>query len=248
MQSCLVYTDTLPAWPTSLERKMSPIANLRFGPRYSRGDLAAIERANRILRRNSAIKNSFITGMPAETLFRNHADFTAFTATSEGSLLAGTNQQPWFPAGFFDQVPFRSVSILARGVLSSTSGSNTLILQSRFGTTAGSAFLSGTSVAQTAAISLTASQTNAYWEMRLDLTCNVSGIGSGNSTLSGSGFVFCPAFATPFYYGMAPSSASPQTWTSTFDDSVAQYFNLSGTFNNSSNSITCKYLAGFGWN
>lgn len=252
MQSCFVPTENLPAWPKELPRVFKPMGRLKYGlGAYSRSDLAAIEQAGRKLLREERLRNSATTGTWTECLFRNHADYTAFASSSaEGSLLAGTNQQPVLPALFFDQVAFRTVTFLARGVFSNT-GTPTLIFQCRLGTTAGSTFLSGTSAGVSAAITTGSGVTNKWWELRLDLTCNTSGIGSGNTTLSGAGYVTSPGgFASPFIYALEPTTPDTGTWTLTIDDSVTQYFNLSATWSASSasNTITCKQLIASGLN
>lgn len=193
------------------------------------------------------------TGTWAELLFSNAADHTAVASTaSEASLLAGTNDQPVLYAGFFlnKQGKYRAISILAKGVFSTT-GTPTLIFQARLGTTSGSTYLSGTSVGVTAAITTQSGVTNKYWDLKLDLICNTPGIGTGNTTLSGAGTVYSQSgFASPFSYPLEPTTPDTATWTATIDGSLTQYVNLSVTWSASSasNTITCKQLMVFGWN
>ncbi len=180
-----------------------------------------------------------------DLLFRNTTDFTAFnTSSSEGSILAATVPiQPILPPKFFE-MPGKALRIKASGIISCTS-TPTIIFQARLGTTSGSAYLSGTSVGISTAITMASGITNKKWDLELDLICNTPGIGSGNCTLSCNGNVWSPGgFASPFMYALEPTSPDTATWTATLDMALAQYFNLSATWNanSSSNTITCKAL------
>jgi hypothetical protein len=247
-------TLVLPAWPKSQPRTFKPLANLRYGNEiksYSRSDLAAIMAADGKRRTSESLRNSATTGTWTELLFRNKGDFTAMSTTgSETSFLSGQNQQPTIPALFFDQVPLRAIGILARGILTTTTGTPTFTFQARLGSTIGVSTLSGTSVGVSAAITSTTGVTNVWWEMRLDLVCTVAGQGSGNATLSGAGYVMSPAgFATPFVYPLEPTTPNTATWTATLDDSVTQYLNLSATLQaTGAPALTCKQLLVFGFN
>lgn len=189
----------------------------------------------------------------AELMWVNTADFTAFsTSASEGSIIAGLNEQPTIPALFFYNKPGkgRAVKILARGVLSNT-GTPTIIFQARLSSTVGTATLTGGSVGVSAAITTQSGVTNKWWELGLDLTCYTPGQGSGNCTVSGAGYVSCPGgFASPFIYALEPTTPDTATWTQTLDASVSQYLNLSVTWSASSasNTITCKQLQVWGLN
>ncbi len=197
---------------------------------------------------------SATTGTWTECVWNNRADFAAVnTFTSEQSILgAGPNDQPVFPALFFlgKQGVGRVVTILARGVMGTTS-TPTLIFQFRLGITSGIAFLSGTSIGVSPTITTGSGVSNVYWEARLDLTCYTAGIGTGNTTLSGAGYVMSPkGFASPFFYALEPTTPDTATWTCTIDNSVTQYLNLSATWgsSSSSNTITVKQLIVSGLN
>ena len=240
----------LPQWPKDLPRVFKPIAKLEHDPKihsYDLLDMLALNTAKKLRDRDQQLRCSALTGTLSEMIFANKADFSAFnTSASEGSLLAGTNEQPVLPALFFDgnRAYGRVVTFLARGVLGST-GTPTITFQTRLGTSSGSASLSGTSCGVSAAITTASSITNKFWELRLDLTCYTPGIGSGNTTLSGAGYVSSPGgFASPYIYALEPSTPDTATWTITIDNSVTQYFNLSVTWSasSSSNTITCKQL------
>lgn len=239
-------------WPAGVPRLMTPRAKFHHDIAVS-PDLASLIRARQLADREQRIRNSFITGTVCEQLFVNTADYTAFnTSAAEGSLLSGVNEQPLIPATFFfnKQGRSRCIRIEAEGVLSTTS-TPTIIFQVRLGTTSGASFLSGTSVGVTAAITTASGVTNKWWSLRLDLQCNTTGIGTGNTTLSGSGYVMSPGgFASPFIYPLLPTTPDTATWTSTIDNSLTYYANLSVTWGTSSasNTITCKALRMFGFN
>jgi hypothetical protein len=247
----------LPPWPKDLPRRFRPLATFTGLPKLSAAealDLIAVQRARRLRDQESVIRCGGLTTTWTECTFSNRADYTAVASTNaEASLLAGVNEQPWFPAGYFDQAnrgPGRGISLLARGLLGTT-GTPTIIFQVRLGTTSGSAYLAGTSVGVSAAITTSSGVTNKWWELRLDLICNTTGIGSGNTTLAGAGYVTSPGgFASPFVYALEPTTPDTATWTSTIDNSATQFVNLSVTWSASSasNTITLKQLLCLGLN
>lgn len=244
---------SVPNWPRTLPRRWSPRADLlntradRMAP-TDRANLFAASEAMRLLRREPECTG--LTNTYQEAFFVNSGDYTAVSNTAaEASLLTGINTQPIIPANWWlnQGSAFRTVGILARGVLSTTS-TPTLIFQVRFGATAGSSYLGGTSVGVSAAITTAAGVTNKWWELQLEITCRVPGIGTGNATLIGSGRVTSPGgFASPFIYPLEPTTPDTATWTSTVDNAVSQYVNLSVTWSaaSASNSIQCKQLFGY---
>lgn len=186
---------------------------------------------------------SATTGTWSELMFANSADYTAFnTSNAEGSLLAGgNNEQPVIPALYFfnKQGRQRTIRLTAQGVCGST-GTPTMTWQLRLGTTSGSAYLSGASIGVSAAITMASSVTNKFWYLQMIWTLYTGGIGTGNATLSGAGYVMSPGgFASPFAYAMEPTTPDTATWTQVFDGSLTQYVNLSATFGTSSSSNTC---------
>jgi hypothetical protein len=247
----------LPPWPRSIPRVFRPIATIRLDT----GSLSPRKALDRLYERYAAerayqqsrIQCSGLTGQWTERIFANRADFTAFAnSAAEGSLLSGLNVQPVLPALFFDgnRGFGRGTSFLARGVMSNTS-TPTIIFQTRLGTTSGSSFLSGASCGVSPTITTASTISNKLWELRLDLTCYTPGIGAGNCTLSGVGYVqSAGAFASPFWYALEPTTPDTATWTIAIDDSVTQYFNLSVTWSaaSASNTIICKQLYCDGWN
>lgn len=247
--------NQLITWPKEYPRVMKPWGQIRHQPipRHEVGDFLALQRAREIERAMEGIRCSGTTGTWGELMFVNTADYSAFnTSASEGSLLAGVNEQPVVPALYFfnKQGRHRGLTLRASGVLGTTS-TPTIIFQVRFGTTSGSAYLSGTSAGVTAAITTASGVSNKWWELQLDLQCNTGGIGTGNTTMSGAGYVTSPSgFATPFIYPLEPTTPDTATWTFVTDNSLTYYINLSVTWSASSpsNTITCKKLWMFGWN
>ena len=175
-------------------------------------------------------------------LFQSVADHTAHASSaSEGSLLAGTNLQPVLPAFFWGtQDRGKSLHVRAAGVFSTT-GTPTLTFQLRLGPTAGSAYLSGTSIGVSAAITTSSGVTNKPWFLEYHVVGRTPGIGTTNATLSGYGLIWSGGgFASPFFYHF-PDGA---TWTYTLDGGLTQYFQISCTWSASSasNTITLKDL------
>ena len=247
--------NLLPSWPESLPRVLRPLATIET-PRMSplkEAEFAYREVARRERLRQQQHRCSGTTGTWTECMWINSADYSAFaSSSSEGSLLAGVNDQPYLnPPLLLNRLgKGRAFSLFAKGVFSTTS-TPTIIFQLRLGTTSGSAYLSGTSIGVTAAITTQSGVTNKYWDLRFDFGVYTPGIGSTNCTLSGAGFVASPGgFASPFIYALEPTTPDTATWTSTIDGSLTQYLNLSVTWSasSSSNTITAKQLALLGLN
>lgn len=241
----------VPSWPRELPRQFKHRAGLsrRFLVSQAIDGLAMQDARRRLLERESS---GGLTQTWSELIFGNRADYTALASfTAEASLLGGVAEQPWLPAGYFDGLKGfgRTISLFASGVVSSTA-TPSYTFQVRMGTTSGSATLSGSSVGVTAAIVTGSGISNRYWNLRLDLTCYTPGIGTGNCTLSGAGFVFSAGFASPFTYAIEPTTPDTATWTQTLDASLTQYINLSvtSTASSASNTIQCKQLLLVGWN
>lgn len=189
----------------------------------------------------------------ADCFFAGTGDFTALSSfTSEASLLAGTKRQPIVPAGFLanPDAAARILTFRAMGVLSCT-GTPTYTFTCRLGTTAGDSSLTGTAVGVSAAITCASGITNKWWELVLTLVCRTPGIGSGNVTVAGAGYVNSPGgFASPFTYPLEPTTPDTATWTATLQGEVANYFNLSVacSVSSASNTITCKHLEAWSGN
>jgi hypothetical protein len=227
----------------------------RFDPgtALNRVDREAIAHARRLRAMLNDERLGGTTTQWAETLFVNKQDYSAFNnSSSEGSLLAGYNQQPVIPAFYFDMQKGerRTLMMKAMGVLSTTS-TPTIIFQVRLGTTLGSSYLSGASIGVSTTITTASGVSSQAWTLDLLLTCYTPGIGSGNCTISGAGEVRSSAgFGSPFFYPLEPTTPATATWTQTFDASATQYINLSATWGTQSvsNTITCKNLLLLGLN
>jgi hypothetical protein len=181
------------------------------------------------------------SGVFSELGFFETADFTALgTFTSEASLLGGQNRQGVVPRNYFDRVG-AAVLIEAEGIVSST-GTPTFLFTNRLGTVLGSADLTGAAVGVSAAIVTGSGISNAYWYLRLLLSCRTPGQGAGNTTLNCAGFVQSGGFAAPYTYALHPTTPPTATWTQTVNNAVELYPNLSATCSASdaANAIRCK--------
>lgn len=250
--------QTLTAPPPGYKRHWFPIASQRPLTCRQWADELAILHALDEHDRAHAVQASALTGKWTECLLAETADHTAHASSaSEGTLLAGTNHQPCIPATFFTPGGDgnigrgRALRLEASGILGTT-GTPTIIFQVRASTTAGSSTLSGSSLGVSAAITTGSGVSNKQWSLVLDLSCRTAGIGSNNTTLSGSGWVWSPTgFASPFWYPLQPTTPDTATWTmANWDASLTYWVNLSATWSASSasNTITCKLLRWFGLN
>lgn len=172
----------------------------------------------------------------------NHTELNTFT--SEASLLAGTNQQPWIPANFFDgpNGRGRAFEFEATGYLGST-GTPTYTFTVRLGSTV--AAISDAAVGVTAALTTGSGVTDKWWRLFLRVICRTPGQGAGNTTFSVDGFVMSPGLASPFLYPVEPTTPDTETWTvapANFDAKVNNYLNLSVacSSSSSSNKIACR--------
>ncbi len=240
------FPTALPPWPLGLKREWKPLARFTIDP--------GIQEALRVQEQVHANQCSGTTGTWGEIAYVSQGDGTAVnTTSSEASLLTGLNEQPTIPAFFFfnKQGKYRYIVLDAAGVLSTTT-TPTIIFQVRMSTTQGASTLSGASLGVTGAITTQSGVTNKWWKLHLELVCLVTGQGSGNAQLQGSGYVMSPTgFASPFIYPLEPTTPDTATWTQTFDGALTYYLNLSATWgtNSSSNTITCKApLTLKGWN
>lgn len=234
-------------WPESISRKRRDIARFRHRLNPMQVvDVHALEAA-RQLQREREYAIGIKPGSFSEQIFSNTAPYSAFsTSAAEGSLLSGLAEQPWVPGGYFDgpNAYGKTLVLKAKGVFSNT-GTPTLIFQWRMGNTLGPTYLSGGSVGVSAAITTGSGVSGVQWESSLELQLKAPGLGTGNATLQGCGWVKSPAgFAAPYEYAVQPTAG---TFTQTFDASLTQYFNLSVTWSasSSSNTITCVQLLAY---
>lgn len=242
----------VPAWPEAARQfqkytpRTSPFDPFPGMSPQERADAYLSYRARRLQRLDPRMTG--ITGTYNECIYANRSDFTAYaSSSSEGSLLVNTpDYLPYIPANHFlsSGSAGRSIVILASGILGTTS-TPTITFQVRFGETAGAAYLSGSSVGVSAAITTSSGVSNKWWQLRLDLICTVQGTGTNKGTVSGAGYVMSPGgFASPFIYALEPTTPDTATWTQTFNPGVTNYINVSATWSASSasNTATCKQL------
>ena len=245
-------------WPKSLPKVFTDRAQILLPPRpkltpAEAMDLRALHAARLRRAESQHLQCSALTGTWTECIFSNVADFTTLSSfTSEASLLGGTNQQPAFPALFFNdnRARGRAITVRGMGVLSST-GTPTYTFTFRLGTTAGSSYLSGTQVGVTAALTTQSGVTNKQFWFEFDLISRTPGLGSGNTTLAGAGYIGSPGgLASPFFYPIQPTTPDTATWTATIDSSSTYYMNISCACSASSgsNAITLKHLIVAGLN
>lgn len=179
-------------------------------------------------------------------VWTNRSDHTALGSfTSEASLLQGTNQQPWFPAGWFDGPGGvgKGFEFEATGVLGST-GTPTYTFTVRLGSTV--AVITDAALAVSAALTTESGVTNKWWRLFLRAICRTPGQAAGNTTFSVDGYVESPGgLASPFKYPLEPTTPDTATWTvapANFDAKVVNYLQLSVacSASNAANAITCK--------
>jgi hypothetical protein len=156
--------------------------------------------------------------------------------------------QPVIPAGFFTSRPQaigQAIRIVARGLLTTTTGPPTLGILVRANTAvnsiAGNVWL-GTS----STTALTVSQTNVYWELEGIVTVSIMGSGA-NSTIRGVGRLLSGAMTTPFIAPAWGSQASPGTVTSV-DLTVPYYLSVSYVSSSASNACSLHELEVYGLN
>jgi hypothetical protein len=180
-----------------------------------------------------------------QLLYNRYTDFTAKnTFTSEATILSGASQPVlWHPALDFTQVG-RQFRLSGRGVLNST-GAPSFTFIVRMGSLAanGGTNITGVIIGQTAAMPTISGATNNVFDFALNimLTSTV-GIGSGNTTITSSG-LFVSSGITLQSNDMVPTPGSA-TWTTTCDNSVDNYINISAvcTASSGSNGIQLKHL------
>jgi hypothetical protein len=194
---------------------------------------------------------SGLTGTWTECLYKNAAvGAQAAVNTTEAQLntTATMGPQPVLPAGFFTSRPQaigQAIRIVARGVLSTTTGPPTFGILVRanaaVNSIAGNVWL-GTS--STAAVTI--SQTNVYWELEGTVTVSIMGSGA-NSTVRGVGRMISPALTTPFITTAWGGQASPGTVASV-DLTVPYYLSVSYVSSSASNSCSLNEFEVYGLN
>ncbi len=196
------------------------------------------------------------TGTWGELLYKNAATgVQGAVNTTEAQLNTNATMgpQPILPAGFFLPQPQsvgKAIRVVARGVLSTTTGPPTLGLLVR-GSTTPNVITGPVWLGTTSTITVAVSQTGIYWELEGIVTASVVGSAT-NSTIRGFGRALSGAFgqaAAPYNNTaiMWGGQASPGTVT-TVDFTVAQYLTVSYVSSSASNSCSLNELEVYGLN
>lgn len=188
---------------------------------------------------------SMTTGTVTDLLHKGMVNTTAIASTTtESSLFAASPfNQPVFDGRFFDgpNVSGRSGTLKLWGYFSNT-GTPTMTWTVRLGETAGASFITGTKLAESAAITTASGISNKMWQMTVDFIVRAAGQGSGACTIWANGWVESyGGFASPFKYAMTAGSGEGTTVTSTHNALVSLYVNATMTWgtSNAANTALC---------
>lgn len=193
---------------------------------------------------------SFITGTSTELIYESTAVATAkasFTTEAVINDTAGMGPQPvlppyfWLPSGAIA----RSILIQAEGILSSTA-TPTYTFAIRLGAANSTA---GPLILGSAALTTGSGVTNQFWKLEGVVSLITAGATGGNSTVRGTGMIWCGGLASPFMYSLYGGAASPGT-VATVDISTTNYlnFDVACSASSASNSIQLQALRLFGLN
>jgi len=189
----------------------------------------------------------------SELIYANRTSFTAKnTFTTEVQVNdTAAEAQALLPPWYFlpGQAPKpQAVRIVARGILSITTGSPTWTFTTRLGS-AGSitAVIALGSAATTSGAS---ALTNKIWEFEGDVIVRTLGTTGATATGNGAGLLACPAiFLTPFVAELWGGAAQPGTF-STLDPSITNFvnFNVACGTSSVSNAVQVLQLLVYGLN
>jgi hypothetical protein len=195
---------------------------------------------------------SGLTNTWGELLYKNvaaGAQAAVNTTETQLNLNATMGAQPLIPGGFFLSAPNtigKALRVIARGVITTTSGPPTFGLLVR-ANTAASSITGNVWLGTSSTVTATASLTGAYWELEGTITVTTSAAGA-NSVVRGVGRLLSAAVASA--NNPAPAwgaQASPGT-TSAFDLTVPYYLSLSYVSSSASNSCSLNELEVYGLN
>ncbi len=202
---------------------------------------------------------SFITGTNVELLYASQGVGIAksgFTSEITINDTATMGVQAHIPADFWLPAKGqagRGIKIVARGIISITTGAPTWIISVRFGAAANtsSAIVLGTGTATSSASALT----NQPFTFEGDVIMETVGAAGTNSTVRGVGMLTCPVFAAQStgaalgQIGVWGGGATPGT-VATVDTTITNYINFNVTCgtNSGSNAITLQQLTVYGLN
>lgn len=195
---------------------------------------------------------TFLSGTNVETIYNSTAPGTAkasFTTEVAINDTAGMGAQAKIKAGVWGESKRTALGlgfrVVGRGILSSTA-TPTYTFTTRGGVAAST---SAAILLGSAALTTGSGVSNQSWEFEGDVALEVLGAAGANSTIRGTGFVFCGGLASPFQYPIWGGAASPGT-AATFDTSIDNFlnFNVACSASSASNTITLQQLWLFGLN
>lgn len=194
---------------------------------------------------------SFLTGTSQELIYASTSAGTAKASFTSEVLIndtTGMGVQAHLPADFWlpnKSSVGRGITIRARGILSSTA-TPTYTFTVRLGTAANT---TAAIVLGSAALTTGSGVTNAEWLFEGDIILEAIGAAGANSTVRGKGSLESGGLASPFWYALNGSAASPGT-VATVDTSITNYinFNVTCSASSASNTITLQQLLVFGLN
>lgn len=172
---------------------------------------------------------SWTTGTQTEALSVNNAVSTAFTGTSAAAVLMPTGAA-YTPNNFFNQSlgQSKTITFQASGVLSTTTGTNTLTFGISANTTQGT-YNSAAIMATNGGVNQSASLSSVPWELFCAITCVEPG-SAGTYITSGIMKVY-PTTSTLLAMKLSSSA-------STFSTQASYYWEYFANWSASSNSIT----------
>lgn len=161
------------------------------------------------------------------------ASHTAVTANGTRTNL--WNPALWTPIPALDLKPGKGYHLRCGGILSTTTGSNTIIFNPTFGQSSTPA--SNAALGASTTVTLTASLSNVPWWAEFVLSVRSLGIAAAGATITGNGFVTIGGAAA------AAGIIIPigGTVVTNADHTVAQGLGLDVTWGAASNSITAQW-------
>lgn len=140
------------------------------------------------------------------------ADLSPITLSTTDKALYTAGQFPNFGGGFFNY-PGRKLNIRAFGKITTAATPGNLTWDIYFGTGADA---NGTIIASSAAVALTANQTNLSWFLDLDITCR--SIGATGSLMCTGYYIFNEGVIAA--HGLIPASAAAAVAVDTTGSSI----------------------------
>jgi hypothetical protein len=152
-----------------------------------------------------------------ETLYSSIATETALTAAAEAVVYPASSQPGFYGAipGAY-MLPHRTLHLRMAGQLSTAATPGTMLWKLRWGGVGGTVLVaSGGAGATGTAITMAASQTNAFWRCELWITCRADGSGTAGSLIA-SGVFESPGIPTTnqtTFPATAPAAVGVDTTT-----------------------------------